>query len=92
MDGYGGNALKRRMLLIEVLRSVRSAVGPTFALAIKLNSADFQRGGFSEEESATCIGFLSSPSFSVNPRPDIILYFLDNHRCCYNQRYHKSRK
>ena len=30
---------------------MRAAIGPDKILAIKLNSADFQRGGFTEDES-----------------------------------------
>lgn len=50
----------RKRLLFEVLRSVRTAVGPAFAVGVKLNSADFQRGGFTEEESTQVIGQLNS--------------------------------
>ncbi|HNH49411.1 MAG TPA: NADH:flavin oxidoreductase, partial [Myxococcota bacterium] len=50
-DEWGGSPENRRRFLIEVVRAVRAAVGPTFPVGVKLNSADFQRGGFSEEES-----------------------------------------
>jgi 2,4-dienoyl-CoA reductase-like NADH-dependent reductase (Old Yellow Enzyme family) len=33
-----------------VVRAVRSAVGPNFGVGVKLNSADFQKGGFSHED------------------------------------------
>lgn len=36
---------------VEIYKAMRAATGPDFALSIKLNSADFQRGGFTEEES-----------------------------------------
>jgi 2,4-dienoyl-CoA reductase-like NADH-dependent reductase (Old Yellow Enzyme family) len=51
-DEWGGDPERRMRFLVEVLRSVRSAVGPgpEFAVGIKLNSADFQRGGFTEDE------------------------------------------
>jgi 2,4-dienoyl-CoA reductase-like NADH-dependent reductase (Old Yellow Enzyme family) len=35
---------------MEVIRAVRQAVGVDFPIAVKLNSADFQKGGFSNEE------------------------------------------
>ena len=38
-------------MLLNVLKTVREAVGPEFPVAVKLNSADFQRGGFAFEES-----------------------------------------
>ncbi|MES2643126.1 MAG: NADH:flavin oxidoreductase [Myxococcota bacterium] len=50
-DAWGGDAVGRRRFLREVLRAVRTAVGPGFPVGIKLNSADFQRGGFEEDES-----------------------------------------
>ncbi|OXM50841.1 NADH:flavin oxidoreductase [Amycolatopsis thailandensis] len=50
-DGWGGDALRRRRFLLEVVARVRAEVGDSVPIAVKLNSADFQRGGFSEEES-----------------------------------------
>lgn len=50
-DGWGGDALRRRRFLLEVVARVRAEVGDTVPIAVKLNSADFQRGGFSEEDS-----------------------------------------
>jgi 2,4-dienoyl-CoA reductase-like NADH-dependent reductase (Old Yellow Enzyme family) len=55
-DQFGGSLDNRKRLLFEALRSVRNATGPKFAVGVKLNSADFQRGGFTEEESTTVIG------------------------------------
>lgn len=54
-DEWGGSAPRRRRFLMEVLREVRQQVGPRFPVGIKLNSADFQRGGFTEEESMETI-------------------------------------
>lgn len=34
----------------DTVKAVREAVGPHFPIAVKLNSADFQQGGFSPEE------------------------------------------
>ncbi|MFD5096248.1 NADH:flavin oxidoreductase/NADH oxidase family protein [Amycolatopsis thailandensis] len=50
-DGWGGDALRRRRFLLEVVARVRAEVGDSVPIAVKLNSADFQRGGFGEEES-----------------------------------------
>jgi 2,4-dienoyl-CoA reductase-like NADH-dependent reductase (Old Yellow Enzyme family) len=58
-DGWGGTPEKRRRFLIEVVRAVRAAVGPEKGLGLKLNSADFQRGGFSEEESMDVVRALN---------------------------------
>jgi len=54
-DEWGGDAERRRRFLLEVTRAVRAAIGPDRVLAIKLNSADFQRGGFTEDESLAVI-------------------------------------
>lgn len=50
-DRWGGSADNRLRLLLEVFRAVREATGPEFGVGVKLNSADFQRGGFDEEAS-----------------------------------------
>lgn len=50
-DAWGGSPEKRRHLLIETVRAVRGAIGPDKALSVKLNSADFQQGGLSQQES-----------------------------------------
>ena len=44
-DRWGGSQENRARLLLEVIRSVRAQVSPQFCVAVKLNSADFQRGG-----------------------------------------------
>ncbi|MEW6078405.1 MAG: NADH:flavin oxidoreductase/NADH oxidase family protein [Thermodesulfobacteriota bacterium] len=54
-DIWGGNPENRRRFAVEVYRRVRAIVGPDFPVAFKLNSADFQRGGFTEEESLAVI-------------------------------------
>lgn len=50
-DAWGGDAERRARFLFEAIRRVRSKVGPRFGVAVKLNSADFQKGGFDEAES-----------------------------------------
>jgi 2,4-dienoyl-CoA reductase-like NADH-dependent reductase (Old Yellow Enzyme family) len=42
-------------LLILVIKAVRAQVAPSFAVAVKLNSADFQRGGFDADDAKTVI-------------------------------------
>lgn len=54
-DGWGGDPERRMRFLMEVVRASRRELGPDLALAVKLNSADFDRGGFSEEESSVVI-------------------------------------
>ncbi|MBL4684358.1 MAG: NADH:flavin oxidoreductase/NADH oxidase family protein [Nannocystaceae bacterium] len=50
-DRYGGDIQGRMRFLLEIVRAVRRATGAGFSTAVKLNSADFQRGGFTLEES-----------------------------------------
>ncbi|MFZ5723444.1 MAG: NADH:flavin oxidoreductase/NADH oxidase family protein [Pseudomonadota bacterium] len=50
-DRWGGDLHNRMRFVVEIYKAMRAATGPDFALSIKLNSADFQRGGFTEEES-----------------------------------------
>ncbi len=64
-DGWGGDPERRRRFVLEVLQATRRAVGPDFPVGIKLNSADFQRGGFSEEESADVIAALAAGSIDL---------------------------
>jgi 2,4-dienoyl-CoA reductase-like NADH-dependent reductase (Old Yellow Enzyme family) len=57
-DEWGGSLENRSRFLREVYKAVREAVGPEFPIAVKLNSADFQKGGFSKEESAQVAAWL----------------------------------
>ncbi|MCO5413317.1 NADH:flavin oxidoreductase/NADH oxidase family protein [Ralstonia mojiangensis] len=54
-DEWGGTPEKRRRFVMAVYSEIRSQVGADFPVGIKLNSADFQRGGFTEEESMATI-------------------------------------
>jgi 2,4-dienoyl-CoA reductase-like NADH-dependent reductase (Old Yellow Enzyme family) len=58
-DEWGGSLDNRARLLLDVARAVRSAVSPTFAVAVKLNSADFQRGGFDANDAQRVIAMLA---------------------------------
>ncbi|MBR7837057.1 NADH:flavin oxidoreductase/NADH oxidase family protein [Actinospica durhamensis] len=57
-DAYGGSLQGRARMLLEVVAAVRSVVSPSFAVAVKLNSADFQRGGFDVDDARAVIGML----------------------------------
>ena len=50
-DQWGGSLENRARLLLTVVREVRAVVGSGYPVAVKLNSADFQRGGFEFTES-----------------------------------------
>jgi len=50
-DAWGGSLENRARLLMETVNRVRSKVGRDYPISVKLNSADFQRGGFAFEDS-----------------------------------------
>jgi 2,4-dienoyl-CoA reductase-like NADH-dependent reductase (Old Yellow Enzyme family) len=54
-DDYGGSAENRRRLLIEIIQAVREETSPKFCVGVKLNSADFQKDGFSNQDSIDVI-------------------------------------
>lgn len=58
-DEWGGSLENRARLLLEVVRAVRASVSATFCVAVKLNSADFQRGGFSEDDAKQVVLLLN---------------------------------
>jgi 2,4-dienoyl-CoA reductase-like NADH-dependent reductase (Old Yellow Enzyme family) len=57
-DEWGGRLENRARLLLDVVRAIRAAVSPSFAVAVKLNSADFQRGGFDAQNAERVIAML----------------------------------
>lgn len=50
-DQWGGSIENRMRFVVEVYKAIRERVGTEFNVGIKMNSADFQRGGFTEAES-----------------------------------------
>ncbi len=58
-DAWGGSLANRARLLLDIVRAVRASVSPAFAVAVKLNSADFQRGGFSPDDARAVVGMLA---------------------------------
>ncbi|CAK1364575.1 unnamed protein product [Cercospora beticola] len=49
-DRWGGPLENRARLLLEVIKAIREAVSPSFGVGVKINSADFQRGGFDSND------------------------------------------
>jgi 2,4-dienoyl-CoA reductase-like NADH-dependent reductase (Old Yellow Enzyme family) len=58
-DAWGGDAERRMRFLLEIVRAIRAAVGARFPIGVKLNSADFQRGGMTNEDAALVVGALA---------------------------------
>ncbi|MFC8866652.1 NADH:flavin oxidoreductase/NADH oxidase family protein [Streptomyces sp. NPDC057148] len=57
-DRWGGSLENRARMLLDIVRAVRATVSPSFAVAVKLNSADFQRGGFDADDARQVIAML----------------------------------
>ncbi len=64
-DQWGGSLEKRAKFAIEVYRNIRGKVGADYPVGIKINSADFQRGGFTEEESMEVVKLLSQEGMDL---------------------------
>ena len=52
-DQWGGSVENRMRFLLEIYKAVRAATSDKFIISVKLNSADFQRGGITEEDVIT---------------------------------------
>eukprot|EP01133_Synstelium_polycarpum_P021689 gene21689-26059_t len=59
-DRWGGSLENRARLLVDIVKAVRQAVGKGFAVAVKLNSADFQKGGFSQDDARQVVSMLNT--------------------------------
>ena len=59
-DEWGGSLANRARFLLATVAATRAAVGADFPVSVKLNSADFQRGGFSLEECVEVAGWLAA--------------------------------
>jgi 2,4-dienoyl-CoA reductase-like NADH-dependent reductase (Old Yellow Enzyme family) len=59
-DAWGGSLQNRARFLLETVRAVRAAVGSDFPVGVKLNSADFQKGGFTNDECLDVVRWLDA--------------------------------
>lgn len=57
-DSWGGVLQNRARLLLLVVEAVRAEVGNAFPISVKLNSADFQQGGFTHEDCLQVVAWL----------------------------------
>lgn len=64
-DKWGGSLENRARFVLEIYRNMRQKVGKDFPLGIKINSADFQRGAFTEEESMQVIQMLDAEGMDL---------------------------
>ncbi|MEK6637395.1 MAG: NADH:flavin oxidoreductase/NADH oxidase family protein [Pseudomonadota bacterium] len=59
-DEWGGALESRARMLIEIVKRARVALSADYPISVKLNSADFQKGGFAFEESVIVAGWLQN--------------------------------
>ena len=59
-DAWGGSVENRARFLIETLRATRKAVGADFPVSVKLNSDDFRKGGFTNEDCLRVVELLNA--------------------------------
>ena len=64
-DQWGGSLENRARLLLSCVAATRQAVGPNFPVSVKLNSADFQKGGFTLEECVTVVNWLNDAGIDL---------------------------
>ena len=58
-DAWGGPLENRARFLLEIIRAIRDRVNSDFIVGVKLNSADFQRGGFDIADSEQVVDWLN---------------------------------
>ncbi|MEO7730581.1 MAG: hypothetical protein ABIY55_06375, partial [Kofleriaceae bacterium] len=63
-DEWGGDLAGRMRFLLEIVRATRRRIGSAL-LSVKLNSADFQRGGFDETESMQVVTALEAEGIDL---------------------------
>jgi len=64
-DQWGGSLENRARFLLTIIRKAREALGTDFPISVKLNSADFQKGGFTLQESAQVAKWLSDEKIDL---------------------------
>jgi len=64
-DEWGGTLQNRARFLLEAVRAVRREVGADYPVGVKLNSADFQKGGFTLEECVQVAGWLGDEGIDL---------------------------
>ena len=58
-DAWGGSLENRARLLVDCVKSAQAGGGAGFSVSVKLNSADFQKGGFTFKECLSVIETLN---------------------------------
>jgi 2,4-dienoyl-CoA reductase-like NADH-dependent reductase (Old Yellow Enzyme family) len=64
-DEWGGGLENRARFLRAVVRVIRDRFGGDFPVAVKLNSSDFQKGGFTHEEACQVAAWLADDGIDL---------------------------
>ena len=64
-DAWGGSIENRARIHLEIIKRCRHEVGEDFPISVKLNSADFQKGGFSPDESIKVAQMLENAGVDI---------------------------
>ncbi len=64
-DRWGGGLAARASLLLDIVQAVREATAPAFCISVKLNSSDFQQGGFSNDDALQVVEWLGNASVDL---------------------------
>ena len=64
-DEWGGSLENRSRILLRIINGCREALGDNYPISVKLNSADFQKGGFSAEDSSKVASMLSDAKIDL---------------------------
>ena len=64
-DAWGGSVENRARIHLEIINKCRKEVGEDFPISVKLNSADFQKGGFSPDESIQVAQMLENAGVDI---------------------------
>ena len=59
-DQWGGTLENRARFLLATLSACKEVAPPGFAVGVKLNSSDFQKGGFTHDDCLAVIDFLNA--------------------------------
>jgi len=64
-DEWGGSLENRAAILLRIIKGCRDALGPDYPVSVKLNSSDFQKGGFSLEDCIKVVALLEAASIDL---------------------------
>lgn len=64
-DQWGGSLENRARILLEIVNGIRASTQKEFGVGVKLNSADFQGGGFAEEDAIQVIQMLNQSKLDL---------------------------